>query len=254
MKVIILAGGFGTRLSEFTDVIPKPMVSIGGKPIIWHIMKTYSYFDYSDFFVALGYKAEVVKQYFLNYRSLNSDFTINLSNGNITSHQIDHVDWRVTLVNTGEDSMTGGRVKRMQPYIGNETFMLTYGDGLANLNIADLYAFHKSHGKMITMTAVRPVARFGELKIENSRVTNFEEKPQMHDGWINGGYFVIEPEFFDFIDGDSTMLERDPLERAFKMGELMAYQHNGFWQCMDTKRDYDLLEKLSLGTKAPWSF
>lgn len=254
MKVIILAGGFGTRLSEFTDVIPKPMVSIGGKPIIWHIMKTYSYFGYTDFFVALGYKAEIVKQYFLNYRSLNSDFTINLSNGNITSHQIDQVDWRVTLVNTGEDSMTGGRVKRMQPYIGNETFMLTYGDGLANLNIADLYAFHKSHGKMITMTAVRPVARFGELKIENSCVTNFEEKPQMHDGWINGGYFVIEPEFFDFIDGDSTMLERDPLERAFKLGELMAYQHNGFWQCMDTKRDYDLLEKLSLEKKAPWSF
>ncbi len=251
MKVILLAGGFGTRLSEYTDVIPKPMVPIGGKPILWHIMKTYAHFGHKDFHVALGYKAEVIKEYFLNYRALNADFTVDLATGALSSHQFDSVDWRVTLVNTGASSMTGGRVKRMQPFIGNETCMLTYGDGVADIDLDALLKFHRSHGKMVTVSAVRPAARFGELEIENGKVTNFQEKPQLHDGWINGGYFVIEPEFFDFIEGDNTLLEREPLERATKAGELMAYHHHGFWHCMDTKRDHDLLEAM-WAKGAPW--
>jgi glucose-1-phosphate cytidylyltransferase len=252
MKVIILAGGFGTRISEYTNIIPKPMIPIGGKPILWHIMKTYAHFGHKDFFVALGYKAEVIKEYFLNYRALNSDFNIDLATGRVIPHQVDRVDWRVTLVNTGESSMTGGRVKRMQSLIGNETSMLTYGDGIANININELLAFHRRHGKMVTVTAVRPPARFGELDMEGDRVTSFQEKPQLHNGWINGGYFVIEPAFFDLIAGDSIMLEREPLESVTKMGELMVYRHNDYWQCMDTKRDHEMLESLwSAG--APWA-
>jgi glucose-1-phosphate cytidylyltransferase len=244
MKVIILAGGFGTRMGESTSVIPKPMVSIGGKPIIWHVMKTYAHFGHKDFYVALGYKAEVLKEYFLNYREVNADFTVDLSSGQITPHQLDSVDWKVTLVNTGADSMTGGRVKRMQSFIGNETCMLTYGDGLADIDLESLLAFHRSHGKMITVSAVRPPARFGEVEMDGSLVTSFKEKPQMHDGWINGGYFVVEPEFFDLIRGDDTFLEREPLEEAAAAGELMAYHHDGFWHCMDTKRDLDQLEAM----------
>lgn len=251
MKVILLAGGFGTRLSEYTDVMPKPMVSIGGKPIIWHIMQTYSNYGHKDFYVALGYKSEVIKDYFLNYRALNSDFTVDLLDGKVNPHQIDTIDWRVTLVHTGDSSMTGGRVKRMQSYIGNETCMLTYGDGVADIDIDALLAFHKNHGKMVTISAVRPAARFGELEMDGSKVLKFQEKPQLHDGWINGGYFIFEPQFFDFIDGDDTLLEREPLETAANAGELMAYHHDGFWHCMDTKRDHDLLE--SLWKKgAPW--
>jgi len=252
MKVILLAGGFGTRLSEYTDLIPKPMVPIGGKPILWHIMKTYAHFGHKDFYVALGYKAEVIKEYFLNYRALNADFTVDLSSGNLTSHNIDLVDWRVTLVNTGESSMTGGRVKRLKDFIGNETCMLTYGDGVSDIDLNSLLTFHRSHGKMITVSAVRPAARFGELEIANSRVTSFQEKPQMHDGWINGGYFIFEPQFFDLISGDDTLLEREPLEIATRAGELMAYRHSGFWHCMDTKRDHELLESLWL-KGAPWA-
>jgi glucose-1-phosphate cytidylyltransferase len=252
MKVILLAGGFGTRLAEYTDVIPKPMVPVGGKPILWHIMETYAKFGHNDFFVALGYKAEVIKEYFLNYRALNADFTIDLSSGNIKSHQMNTVDWRVTLVNTGDASMTGGRVKRMQSFIGNETCLLTYGDGVADVNIDKLLAFHRSHGKMVTVTAVRPIARFGELELDGSRVASFKEKPQMHDGWINGGYFVVEPQFFDLIAGDSTLLEREPLEQAALAGELEAYCHDGFWHCMDTKRDHELLEDL-WRKGAPWA-
>ncbi len=251
MKVILLAGGFGTRLAEYTDLIPKPMVPIGGKPILWHIMQTYAKFGHKDFYVALGYKAEVVKDYFLNYRSLHTDFTVDLKSGVVSSHQIDSVDWHVTLINTGNESMTGGRVKRMQPYIGNETFMLTYGDGLSDIDLDNLLAFHKSHGKLVTVSAVRPPARFGELEIYNSQVKSFQEKPQMHEGWINGGYFIIEPAFFDLIEGDSTLLEREPLEKAAKIGELMAYRHEGFWHCMDTKRDHELLEGL-WAKGAPW--
>jgi len=253
MKVILLAGGFGTRLSEYTDLIPKPMVPVGGKPILWHIMKTYAHFGHKDFYVALGYKAEVIKDFFLNYKALNSDFTVDLDSGLVTPHQVDSVDWRVTLVNTGDTSMTGGRVKRLKSFIGNETFMLTYGDGLADIDLQALLDFHKSHGKMITVSAVRPAARFGELEINDyGEVTSFHEKPQLHDGWINGGYFVIEPSFFDLIAGDSTLLEREPLERAAAAGELMAFHHDGFWHCMDTKRDHEMLEAMWL-KDAPWA-
>ncbi len=252
MKVIILAGGFGTRLSEYTESIPKPMVTVGGKPILWHIMNTYAKFEHKDFYVALGYKAEVIKEYFLNYRTLNSDFTVDLTNGDIIAHQQDAVDWKVSLIDTGLNSMTGGRVKRMQNFIGDETFLLTYGDGVADIDLDALVKFHKSHGKMVTVSAVRPGARFGELDINNNVVTSFKEKPQTTEGWINGGYFVIEPEFFDLIEGDSTILEKSPLERVAQMGELMSYQHNGFWQCMDTKRDRDSLEDLWETDSAPW--
>jgi len=252
MKVVILAGGFGTRLSEYTESIPKPMVTVGGKPILWHIMNTYAKFEYKDFYVALGYKADVIKEYFLNYRTLNSDFTVDLSNGGIVAHQQDTVDWKVTLVDTGLNSMTGGRVKRMQNFIGNETFLLTYGDGLADIDIAALVKFHESHGKMVTVSAVHPGARFGELGLDGNIVTSFKEKPQVTQGWINGGYFVINPEFFNLIQDDSTILEKEPLERVAEMGELMSYQHNGFWQCMDTKRDRDSLEELWQTGNAPW--
>jgi len=252
MKVILLAGGFGTRLAEFTTVIPKPMVPIGGKPILWHIMRTYASFGHKDFFVALGYKAEVIKEYFLNYRALNSDFTVDLSSGQITPHQIDPVDWRVTLVDTGDTTMTGGRVKRMQPFIGNESCMLTYGDGVADIDLDSLLSFHRSHGKLVTVSAVRPSARFGELEIDGHQVTSFQEKPQMHDGWINGGFFVVEPAFFDLISGDTMLLEREPLEQAAMAGELMAYRHDGFWHCMDTRRDHELLESL-WSNGAPWA-
>ena len=252
MKVIILAGGFGTRLSEYTESIPKPMVTIGGKPILWHIMNTYAKFDHKDFYVALGYKADVVKEYFLNYRALNSDFTVDLSNGDIAEHQKDIVDWKVTLVDTGLNSMTGGRVKRMESFIGKEAFLITYGDGVADINIDALVKFHKSHGKMVTVTAVHPGARFGALDMNDNIVNSFKEKPQVNQGWINGGYFVIEPEFFDLIEGDSTIMEKSPLEKVVQMGELMAYQHNGYWQCMDTKRDRDHLEELWDTGKAPW--
>lgn len=252
MKVILLAGGFGTRLAEYTDVIPKPMVPVGGKPILWHIMQTYAHFGHKDFYVALGYKAEVIKEYFLNYCPLNADFTVDLATGEVKTHHTAPVDWRVTLVNTGDASMTGGRVKRMQSYIGNETCMLTYGDGVADIDLDALLAFHRRHGKMVTVSAVRPTARFGELELNGSVVERFKEKPQMHDGWINGGYFVIEPAFFDLIAGDSTVLERDPLEKASQAGELMAYRHEGFWQCMDTKRDLDHLQNLWSCDKAPW--
>lgn len=252
MKVVLLAGGFGTRLAEYTDVIPKPMVLIGGKPILWHIMRTYASFGHKDFFVALGYKAEMIKSYFLNYRSLNADFSVDLASGEVTLHQIDEVDWRITLVDTGKHSMTGGRIKRMQKFIGNETCMLTYGDGVADIDLEALLAFHRSHGKLVTVSAVRPAARFGDLEMDGVKVISFKEKTQLHEGWINGGFFVVEPAFFHLIEGDDTMLEREPLEQAAKMGELMAYRHEGFWHCMDTKRDHVLLESL-WAQGAPWA-
>jgi len=252
VKIVILAGGLGTRLSEYTDTIPKPMVTVGGRPIIWHIMHMYARFGHKDFYLALGYKSEVIKEYFLHYRNLNADFTIDLGNGDVNSHQTDEIDWKVTLVDTGLDSMTGGRIKRMQPLIGNEPFLLTYGDGVADIDISALVDFHRSHGKMVTISAVHPAARFGELDMDEDRVICFQEKPQTAQGWINGGYFVIEPEFFDLIEGDSTALEKQPLEQVAKMGELMAYRHHGFWQCMDTKRDKDLLEDLWQSRNAFW--
>ncbi|CAG0969516.1 MAG: glucose-1-phosphate cytidylyltransferase [Candidatus Methanoperedens sp.] len=253
MKTVILAGGFGTRLSEYTDLVPKPMVEIGGQPILWHIMNIYAHYGYNDFVVALGYKGEVIKDYFLNYYSLKSDFTIDLSNGNANYLRKKTMDWKVTLVDTGSSSMTGGRVKRLQEYIGDETFMLTYGDGVANIDIAKLVKFHRKHGKMATITAVHPAARFGELVINHElNVQSFKEKPQTTQGWINGGFLVLEPEFFDLIGGDTTVLEEEPLEHAAQSCELKAYLHDGFWQCMDTARDKNVLEELWQTGKARW--
>jgi len=252
MKVVILAGGFGSRLSEYTDKIPKPMVTIGGRPILWHIMSTYASFGYNDFYLALGYKAELIKDYFLNYRSLNADFTVDLSNGAVESLQTDETDWRVTLVDTGLETMTGGRIKRLKKFVGNEPFMLTYGDGVANIDIDALLKFHKSHGKIVTLTGVRPSARFGDLEFDGNQVVSFEEKPQLHEGWINGGFFVCQPELLEYIDNDNQMLEREPLERIVNDGELMAYKHEGFWHCMDTRRDHELLESLWESGAPPW--
>jgi glucose-1-phosphate cytidylyltransferase len=259
MKVIILAGGFGTRLSEYTSVIPKPMVTVGSKPILWHLMKIYAHFNHKDFYLALGYKAEVIKQFFLNYKALNSDFSINSDSGKISfakDPSIDNIDdWRVTLVDTGDKSMTGGRVKRLESFIGKETCLLTYGDGLSDIDLDELLSFHKSHGRLVTVTAVRPSARFGELNLDKSyKVKSFKEKPQIDKGWINGGFFVIEPEFFKRIKGDETVLEAEPLESCAKDGELMAYKHEGFWQCMDTKRDRDTLEELWNLKNPPWKY
>lgn len=252
MKVILLAGGLGTRLSEYTDILPKPMVTVGGRPILWHIMNSYAAQGHKDFYVALGYKAEVIKEYFLNYRALSANFTVNLGNGHVRSLQNDPVDWQVTLVDTGPNSMTGGRVKRLAPFVNDATFMLTYGDGLSNVNLESLLDFHRSHGRLVTVTAVHPAARFGELTLDGNSVASFSEKPQVKEGWINGGYFVCEPGFLDLIEGDDTVLEHTPLEKASMLGELMAFRHDGFWQCMDTKRDRDALEALWQSGQAPW--
>jgi len=253
MKTVILAGGFGTRLSEYTDIIPKPMIEIGGQPILWHIMNIYAHYGYNDFVIALGYKGEVIKDYFLNYYSMKSDFIIDLSNGKADYLRKKTVDWKVTLVDTGLNSMTGGRVKRLEKYLEDETFMLTYGDGVANMDIKKLLKFHKDHGKMATITGVHPAARFGELVIsKDQNVLSFKEKPQTTQGWINGGFFVLEPEFLDLIEGDSTVLEEEPLERTASSGELKAYLHGGFWQCMDTVRDKKILEELWQTGKAVW--
>lgn len=254
MKVVILAGGYGTRMAEFTDVIPKPMVSVGGTPILIHIMHTYASKGFNEFILALGYKADLIKQYFLNYSSINSDFTVCMGNGNIEFHNSSSVDWKVTLVDTGLDTMTGGRVKRLKEFLKYDTFMLTYGDGLSNVDVSSILEFHRKHGKMITVTTVRPSARFGELDINGDAVLSFAEKPQTSKGWINGGYFVVEPEFIDTIDNDLTILERAPLEVAANKGQLMAYRHEGFWQCMDTVRDRDYLEKLWATKNPPWFF
>lgn len=254
MKTIILAGGLGTRLSEYTDIKPKPMVEIGGQPILWHIMNVYAHYGYDDFIIALGYKGEVIKEYFSNYYSLKSDFTVDLANGNIEYYQKkDTVNWNVTLVDTGLGSMTGGRVKRLEKYLDGEPFMLTYGDGVANIDINNLVEFHRKHKKMATITAVHPTARFGELLISKEQdVVSFKEKPQTTQGWINGGFFVLEPEFLDLIEGDHTLLEEEPLEKVSEMKELKAYMHDGFWQCMDTTRDRKSLEDIWQIGKAPW--
>ena len=252
MKVILLAGGFGSRLSEYTEAIPKPMVAVGGRPIVWHIMRTYAHFGHKDFYLALGYRAEIIKEYFLHYRSMNADFSVDLTTGRMTPHQTDAADWRVTLVNTGLESMTGGRVKRMQRFIGNETSMLTYGDGVANLDVTGLLKFHRSHGKVATVTAVRPPARFGALRFDGDQVTAFVEKPQLGEGWINGGFFVFENSALDYIKDDETILEREPLERLAQDGQLMAFRHHEFWQGTDTLRDVRLLRSLWDSDDAPW--
>ncbi|MDA9981082.1 glucose-1-phosphate cytidylyltransferase [Pelagibacterales bacterium] len=251
MKVILLAGGFGTRLGEYTDVVPKPMIEIGGKPVLLHIMNIYARFGHNEFYVALGYKSEVIKKFFINYKEIDSNLSIDLKKEDIEFYENKMMSWNINLIDTGINTMTGGRVKRMKEFIGDETFMLTYGDGLSNIDIDSLIKFHRSHGKMITVSAVRPPARFGELELDDNKVKSFEEKPQLQRGWINGGFFVVEPKFLDFIDDDNTLLEREPIEKATKEGELMAYKHEGFWQCMDNKRDLELLQKL-WKTGAPW--
>ena len=251
MKVVILAGGKGTRLSEYTETIPKPMVNIGNHPILWHIMQIYAYYGFKDFVIGLGYKSELIKDYFLKFKSLNSDFTVDLSSGDIEIHQNKSLDWKVTLVDTGLETMTGGRLKRLRNYLNENTFMLTYGDGLANINIKSLLEYHNKHKKMVTMTAVRPPARFGELELNSDLVKSFKEKPQLNDGWINGGFFIMEKEFIDFIKEDTQMLEREPIEEITKINQLMAYKHEGFWQCMDNKRDLEKLKYL-WKTNPPW--
>ena len=253
MKVVILAGGFGSRLSEYTESVPKPMVKIGGIPILLHIMNFYSQYGFKDFIIALGYKSNIVKEYFLNYTSLNSDFTVDLSNGKIQPIFKKKIDWKVSLIDTGLNTMTGGRLKKLQQFINDDTFMLTYGDGLSNVNLKNLLDYHKKNKKMVTVTAVHPIARFGELTInKNNEVIDFQEKPQTLQGWINGGFFVINKKFFNFIDDDQTVLEKEPLERIVSQGQLSAFKHNGFWQCMDTKRDKDKLEKLFASNDVPW--
>ena len=244
MKVIILAGGRGSRISEYTDKIPKPMIEVGGKPILWHVMNSYSNYSLNEFIVALGYKAEIIKKYFLNYYKYNSNFTIDLNNNNLDFHDQKKENWKISLIDTGLDSMTGGRVKNLKNFINNETFLLSYGDSFGDINIESLLDFHKSHGKLVTVTAVRPQARFGELEIKNNQVLSFKEKPQVNSGWINGGYFVIEPDFLKNIKGDKTYLEKEPLENLAKKKQLGAYKHHGFWQCMDTKRDRDILNQI----------
>jgi glucose-1-phosphate cytidylyltransferase len=253
MKTVILAGGFGTRLAEYTGVIPKPMVPIGGKPILWHIMHHYAHYGHNDFVLALGYKGSLIKEYFLNYFSTNSDFTVDLSDGSISHHGAERLNWRVTLVDTGESSMTGGRLGRLRQYLAKETFFLTYGDGLCDMDINALLGFHHGHGRMVTVTAVHPDARFGQLRLtEDGKVDRFAEKPRLDQGWINGGFFVMEPGFLDYIEGDDSVLEKYPLEQAALDGELMSFRHEGFWHCMDTKRDHDALESLWHSGKAPW--
>lgn len=253
MKVLILAGGFGSRLSEETAVKPKPMVEIGGKPIIWHIMKIYSSQGFNDFVILCGYKGYIIKEYFANYFRHMADMTINMKD-NTTEYHANHAEpWKVTLIDTGEHTMTGGRIKRVQDYIGDEPFMLTYGDGVANIDLRELLKFHNTHGKKITMTTVQPEGRFGAVIVDNSyNVMDFREKPKGDGTWINGGFFVCQPEVFDYIEGDDTIFEREPLEDLANSGELFAYQHKGFWKAMDMLRDKNDLEKLWGDGKALW--
>ena len=252
MKVGILAGGFGTRLAEETEVKPKPMVEIGGKPILWHIMKAYAHYGFKDFAIALGYKGGIIKKYILDYCTLSSDLTVNLENGDVKFHEGNKLDWTVQLIDTGLQTLTGGRIKRLAPYMGNETFMLTWGDGVSDINLHELLSFHRSHGKLATLTAVRPMARYGHLKLEGDIVEEFSEKPQTIEGWINGAFFVLEPGVFDYIEGDETQWEKEPLEGLAKDGQLMAYRHTSFWQCMDTLREKHILENYWRSGDAPW--
>lgn len=254
MKAVILAGGYGTRISEETDIRPKPMVEIGPKPILWHIMKTYSHYGINDFVILLGYKAYMIKEYFANYYLHNSDVTIDTAKNSMEIHNNASENWRITLVDTGLNTMTGGRIKRAQKYIGNETFMLTYGDGVSDINISKLLEFHKSHGKSMTLTAIQPEGRFGVLEFgAGDQVSSFLEKPQGDGAWINGGYFVCEPELFDYINkGDQTILERDPLENLARDNKLVAYKHDGFWKCMDTLRDKTQLCEMWDSGEAKW--
>ena len=253
MKVVLLAGGYGTRLSEETDIRPKPMVEIGGKPILWHIMKIYSKYGFNDFVILLGYKGYYIKEYFANYFLHQSDVTINMQDGSMDVLNNSSEPWKVTLLDTGLNSMTGGRIKRAQNTIGNNTFMLTYGDGVSNINIAELVNFHNAHGKAITMTSAQPDGRFGALSIENNnQVSSFHEKPKGDGHWINAGFFVCEPKIFDYIPNDESIFEQEPLKQLAKDGEMFTFKHDGFWKPMDTLKDKNDLNKLWDTSKAPW--
>jgi glucose-1-phosphate cytidylyltransferase len=252
MKAVILCGGLGTRLSEETELKPKPMVEIGGRPILWHILKHYAHYGFNEFALALGYRGEFIKRFFLEHYYLSSSLTVHLAKGQATAHDKDREDWLVHLVDTGNQTQTGGRLKRLQELIGKEVFMATYGDGVSNIDLKKLLEFHRAHKKLATVTAVRPPARFGGLVFDGDLIKEFTEKPQAGEGWINGGFFVFEPQVFDYIEGDETILEREPLERLAKDSQLVAYRHGDFWQCMDTLRDTRLLESLWQTGKAPW--
>jgi glucose-1-phosphate cytidylyltransferase len=252
MKVVILAGGLGTRLAEETEVKPKPMVEIGERPILWHIMKHYSHYGFNEFFIALGYKGDVIKRYFLDYFSLNGSLTVDVARGRVERHDRDCEDWLVHLMDTGFDTLTGGRVKRLEPWLRDGTFMVTYGDGVSNVDLQALLRFHRAHGRIATVTAVRPPARFGGLIFDGDLVADFMEKPQAGEGWINGGFLVFEPAVFDYLEGDQSSLEADALERLAADRQLAAYRHDGFWQCMDTLRDVRLLRSWWQSGNAPW--
>ena len=253
MKVVILAGGFGTRLSEETDVKPKPMVEIGGKPILWHIMKTYSSYGFNEFVVLLGYKGYMIKEFFSNYFLHQSDVTIDLANNSIEVHQNESEPWKVTLLETGLNTMTGGRIKRAESYIGNDDFLLTYGDGLSDVDISKSIDFHKLHGKIITMTAVQPAGRYGALDIkDDNSIGSFKEKPKGDGAWINGGFFVCKADVLDYIDGDTIIFEQEPLTNLAAEGQLMSFKHGGFWEPMDTLRDKTNLCQLWDNNQAPW--
>jgi len=252
MKVVILAGGMGTRLTEYTELRPKPLIEIGGKPLLWHIMKHYSKYGFNEFIIALGYKGELIKRYFLDFYSLNQDFTVSLNDGEIKSIRNSHCDpWKVHLIDTGLNTLTGGRLKRLASMIGEENFMMTYGDGVSDVNLDSLLAFHQENRGMATLTAVHPPARFGALEFEGNRICHFKEKSTLHEGWINGGYFVIRSEALDYIKED-VMWEHAPMEKLAEDGKLFAYRHEGFWQCMDTARDLRYLESLWEKGSAPW--
>ena len=252
MKVAILAGGLGSRLAEETEIKPKPMVEVGGKPILWHIMMHYAHYNIQDFVIALGYKGEVIKKYIMDYCALNRDLKVNLGTGHVEKKGGHTSNWEVELIDTGQETQTGGRIKRLAPTLGNQTFMLTWGDGVSDINLDELLAFHRAHGKLATLTAVRPTARFGHLDLVGNTVVEFSEKPQTAEGWINGAFFVLEPEVFEYIDGDETHWEREPLQRLARDGQLMAYRHESFWQCMDTVREKKYLDSLWQSGSAPW--
>jgi glucose-1-phosphate cytidylyltransferase len=252
VKAVILAGGFGTRISEETNLIPKPMIEVGGRPILWHIMKIYSHWGINDFIVCLGYKGYVIKEYFANYFLHMSDVTFDIKNNRMEVHSNLAEPWRVTLIDTGTETMTGGRLKRVRPYLGNETFCMTYGDGLSDLNIRALVDFHKKHGRAATVTAISPPGRFGVLEIEDDVVRNIHEKPETSEALINGGFFVLEPEVLDLVEGDEISWERQPMERLALSGQLASFIHRGFWQPMDTLREKRFLEELWQSGRAPW--
>ncbi|HEY7380827.1 MAG TPA: glucose-1-phosphate cytidylyltransferase [Gaiella sp.] len=252
MKVLILAGGLGTRLSEETETRPKPLVEVGGRPLLWHIMKHYATYGFTEFFVAAGYKGDQIKRYFLDYSALNGSLTIEIGSGRVEAHGGEPENWLVHVVDTGDETGTGGRVRRLQPWLGAETFMATYGDGVSDVDLRALLEFHRAHGRVATVTAVRPPARFGGLVFDGDLVAEFTEKPQIGEGWINGGFLVFEPALFDYLEGDATSLEADALERLAEERQLVAYRHDRFWQCMDTLRDKRLLESLWERGEAPW--